>query len=327
MTISRPFGCVLLALSLTPVLGAAQAAPVAGYRCRFVQIPVRDGVHLNTSICQPSDSGETLPFLLTRTPYGIAGDTSVGGDYRFLAADRYIFVFQDIRGRFGSEGEFVMNRPLHDPADPRAWTRAPTPTTPSSGCSRTCPNNNGRVGMLGVSYPGLLATMAGINPHPAMKAISPAGADDRHLDGRRLLSPGRVPALATASSTPPSWSSARTCRCRFRSASCDTYDWYLQLGPAGQRRREVLPRKSPDLERLRRPSGLRRVLAARAVQRAAHRAGGADADGGRMVGPGGLLRPAGDLRGARARDTGAPQLPGDGPVEPRRMARRGARGG
>ncbi len=117
MTILRRSRLALLVLSVSPGFAAAQTAPAPAYSCRFVMIPVRDGVHLNTSICQPSDSREKLPFLITRTPYGIAGDTVVGNDYRFLAADGYIFVSQDIRGRFGSEGQFLMNRPLHDPAD------------------------------------------------------------------------------------------------------------------------------------------------------------------------------------------------------------------
>ena len=95
---------------------------------------MRDGVRLNTSVCEPEGPHQPLPFLLTRTPYGIAGDTAVATSYRFLAADGYIFVYQDIRGRYGSEGQFIMNRPLHDPADQRAWTRPPIPTTRSSGC-------------------------------------------------------------------------------------------------------------------------------------------------------------------------------------------------
>src|SRR4051812_36651715 len=92
----------------------AQRAPPA-YNCRFVKIPMRDGIHLHTSVCQPPAPHDSLPFLLTRTPYCIAGDTVVPASYRFLAAEGYIFVSQDIRGRYGSEGQFIMNHPLHDP--------------------------------------------------------------------------------------------------------------------------------------------------------------------------------------------------------------------
>ena len=97
----------LAAATIAVALGAravvAQAPPVT-YSCRFVKIPMRDGIHLNTSVCEPPAPHEPLPFLLTRTPYGTAADTVVPVSYRFLAADGYIFVSQDIRGRYGSEG-------------------------------------------------------------------------------------------------------------------------------------------------------------------------------------------------------------------------------
>src|SRR5215218_7104009 len=105
-----------LALLVVPPAARGQSAPPT-YRCRFVPVPVRDGVHLNTSVCQPDRPRTPLPFLLTRTPYGIAGDTVVPESYRFFAADGYIFVSQDIRGRYRSEGQFIMQRPLHDSRD------------------------------------------------------------------------------------------------------------------------------------------------------------------------------------------------------------------
>ena len=101
-----------------PAAGWAQEP--AGYDCRFVRVPARDGVRLNTSICAPRGAHEPVPFLLTRTPYGIAGDTLVRSDYRFLARDGYIFVFQDIRGRYGSEGKFIMQRPPRPTGDTTA---------------------------------------------------------------------------------------------------------------------------------------------------------------------------------------------------------------
>src|SRR3990172_931057 len=101
----------LVATSFAPRSAPAQAAQSRAHTCRFVKIPMRDGIHLNTSICEPQGQHEPLPFLLTRTPYGIAGDTVVPESYRFLAADGYTFVSQDIRGRYGSEGQFIMNHP------------------------------------------------------------------------------------------------------------------------------------------------------------------------------------------------------------------------
>src|SRR3954465_11488012 len=88
----------LVAAAAMPVLLPAQSIPVSAYTCRFVKIPVRDGVRLNSSICEPPGPHEGLAFLITRTPYSVRGDTIVRPDYQFLAADGYIFVYQDIRG-------------------------------------------------------------------------------------------------------------------------------------------------------------------------------------------------------------------------------------
>src|SRR4051794_4833432 len=70
----------------------AVGGQVAGFACRFVMIPMRDGVRLNTSVCEPRGTHPPVPILITRTPYGVAGDTTVRNDYRFLAADEYAFV-------------------------------------------------------------------------------------------------------------------------------------------------------------------------------------------------------------------------------------------
>ncbi|MFL5494035.1 MAG: CocE/NonD family hydrolase, partial [Gemmatimonadales bacterium] len=99
-TFRAPHLVVLLGIMVTARPVQAQAP---AYGCHFVEIPTRDGVHLHTSICEPRAPHPPMPFLLTRTPYGVAGDTVVRDDYRFFAADGYIFVSQDIRGRFGSE--------------------------------------------------------------------------------------------------------------------------------------------------------------------------------------------------------------------------------
>jgi len=225
------------ALFALPLLAAtrldlvAQQLTTASYVCRFVEVPVRDGVHLHTSICAPRDSQEKLPFLLTRTPYGIGGDTVVGESYRFLAADGYIFVGQDIRGRYGSEGQWLMNRPLHDPADSLGVHESTDTYDTVEWLLKNVPDNNGRVGALGVSYPGFLATMAGINPHPAVKAVSPQapmtdtwmGDDFFHQGAFRLSYGFEYTAdleLSKDESVP------------LPIGTWDTYDWYLkQLGP------------------------------------------------------------------------------------------------
>jgi len=221
---------LLLAL-LLPNGATAQSLTPASYACRFVEVPVRDGVHLHTSICAPRDSGDKLPFLLVRTPYGIGGDTVVGQSYRFLAADGYIFVGQDIRGRYGSEGQWLMNRPLHDPADSAGVDESTDAYDTVDWLVKHVPNNNGRVGVLGVSYPGFLATMAGIHPHPAVKAVSPQapmtdtwmGDDFFHQGAFRLSYGFEYTAdleLSKDESVP------------LPIGAWDTYGWYLtQMGP------------------------------------------------------------------------------------------------
>ena len=155
-----------------------------------VMIPMRDGVKLHAVILRPADIAAPLPFLIQRTPYGVDMTSRAWffGARPELARDGYIYVGEDIRGRNKSEGEFIMSRPLadHHPRSPRQVqvrgvvtttqkpsTKAPTRTTPWPGCSRTSAKNNGRAGFIGTSYPGFLAMMAGIDPHPAVKAISP----------------------------------------------------------------------------------------------------------------------------------------------------------
>ncbi len=219
----------LIATVVAPPPAHSQDSP-AQHACRFVKIPMRDGIQLNTSVCEPQGRHDPLPFLLTRTPYGIAGDTVVPNNYRFLAADGYIFVSQDIRGRYGSEGQFIMNHPLHDPADQKGVDETTDTYDTVAWLLKNVAGNNGRVGVLGVSYPGFLATMAGINPHPAVKAISPQApmtdtwmGDDFFHQGAFRLSYGFEYAgsmeLSNDQSVPlpiDKW---------------DTYDWYLDLGP------------------------------------------------------------------------------------------------
>jgi len=221
-----------LALLVLPSMAKAQGTPAApAYRCRFVPVPVRDGIHLNTSVCQPDAPQGPLPFLLTRTPYGIEGDTVVPESYRFFAADGYIFVSQDIRGRYKSEGQFIMNRPLHDPGDPKGVDESTDTYDTVQWLLANVPGNNGRVGVLGVSYPGFLATMAGINPHPAIKAISPQApmtdtwmGDDFFHQGAFRLSYGFEYAGSMELSTDSPLSGD------LGIASWDTYDWYAHLG-------------------------------------------------------------------------------------------------
>ena len=143
-----------------------------------VFLPVRDGVTLHTTIVRPEGSdtsGPPLPFLMQRTPYGIDGYSEDVAEIMkpALAASGYIFVFQDIRGRYQSGGQFVMNRPVVAHRSPSDVDETTDTRDSIDWLLKHVPNNNGRVGVYGVSYPGFLAMMAGIDAHPAVKAISP----------------------------------------------------------------------------------------------------------------------------------------------------------
>jgi hypothetical protein len=145
------------------------------YQRSEVMIPMRDGIKLHAVILKPADISEPLPFLIQRTPYGVDGTTrsSFFRQRPELARAGYIYVGEDIRGRFKSEGEFVMSRPLADHKDPKAVDESTDAYDTVDWLLKNVSGNNRRAGFVGTSYPGFLTMMAGIDPHPATKAISP----------------------------------------------------------------------------------------------------------------------------------------------------------
>jgi hypothetical protein len=155
--------------------GAAVRHAFHDYQCSEAMIPMRDGVKLHVVVLKPSDIGVPLPFLIQRTPYG-CDETNRASFFRGrpeLARDGYIYVCGDIRGRYKSEGEFVMMRPLADHRDPNSIDESRDTYDTVAWLLTNVTGNNGRAGVVGTSYPGFLAMMAGIDPHPAVKAISP----------------------------------------------------------------------------------------------------------------------------------------------------------
>ncbi|HEY4740664.1 MAG TPA: CocE/NonD family hydrolase [Candidatus Acidoferrales bacterium] len=197
-------------------------------------IPMRDGVRLHTEIYTPKDAKEPLPFLLERTPYGLNDDDKgysriIYGTYSEMVPDGYIFVFQDIRGRFGSEGQFVMNRDARDKNDPKSIDEASDAYDTIDWLVKNVPNNNGRAGVVGISYGGWLTAMTLLEPHPAMKAVSEQASpadmflgDDFHHNGAFRLSYGfEYAALLESGKT----------NFTFQFDTYDTYSWYLNLGP------------------------------------------------------------------------------------------------
>jgi putative CocE/NonD family hydrolase len=159
-------------------------------------VPMRDGVKLFTLVFAPQGRNEPLPILMQRTPYGVNGWSSdrLNRSHRELVADGYIFVFQDIRGRNKSEGDFRMNRPPRDKRDPKSIDESSDTYDTIDWLVKNVKNNNGRVGVFGVSYPGWLAVVPLLEPHPALKALSPQalmgdtwlGDDFFHQGGFRL---------------------------------------------------------------------------------------------------------------------------------------------
>ena len=156
-------------------LGGIARAEVSGYEKSELMIAMRDGVKLHTLVYRPARQEGALPIVLMRTPYGIDGAAPRAlDDYlKDLADDGYLFVFQDIRGRYKSEGQFVMIRAPRGTAEPKAIDEGTDAYDTIDWLVKNLKNNNGRVGMLGISYPGWLTVMALLEPHPALKAASP----------------------------------------------------------------------------------------------------------------------------------------------------------
>ena len=145
------------------------------YQRTEAMIPMRDGVKLHAVILKPADIATPLPFLVQRTPYGVDGTNRASFSFSRpeLARAGYIYVAEDIRGRYKSEGKFIMSRPLADHRNSKAIDESTDTYDTIAWLLNNVPGNNGRAGFIGTSYPGFLAIMAGIDPHPAVKAISP----------------------------------------------------------------------------------------------------------------------------------------------------------
>ena len=195
-----------------------------------IKIPVRDGIQLNTVIWTPRDQKEALPFLITRTPYGVSDDNApdtapLTWD---MASEGYIFVEQDIRGRYLSGGTFEMTRASIDPKNEKGVDESTDTYDTIDWLLTHIANNNGKAGVMGISYPGWLSMMAAIHPHPALKAISEQAMmgdlflnDDFHHNGAFRLSYGFDYSfeLETAKNDT-----------LFPFGQYDNFDWYLKLG-------------------------------------------------------------------------------------------------
>jgi putative CocE/NonD family hydrolase len=205
------------------------------------RIPMRDGKRLFTAVYSPKDQSQRYPILLTRTPYSVQpyGVDQYKGDLGPSPLEGkagYIFVYQDVRGRWMSEGEFVDMRPY------QPVKKGPADTDESSDTWDTIQwlvkhveNHNGRVGMWGISYPGFYASMGLIDAHPALKAVSPQApiadwfvGDDWHHHGALML-PHAFNFMAVFGRPRPQ--PVKKSRFSFDHETPDGYQFFLDLGP------------------------------------------------------------------------------------------------
>ncbi len=240
------------ALIFLPLQAAAPDDGPAGFRELGWEksewmIPARDGVRLYTEVFRPINTAEPLPILLTRTPYGVHWTPAnladaLTNNLKYLARDGYLFARQDIRGKFKSEGQFVMIRPPRQPGREAIDESTDTYDT-VDWLVKNLPHNSGQVGLHGTSYLGWTTVMGTLEPHPALKAAceeaSPADmflGDDFHHNGAFRLSYGYEYAcsLEAAKTNVP-----------ISLDRYDAYEWYLKLGSLANVNRRLLYRTIP----------------------------------------------------------------------------------
>jgi putative CocE/NonD family hydrolase len=214
------------------------------YIKREVMIPMRDGVRLHTVILIPKGA-KNAPILLTRTPYSASGQTSHAASSNLgstlygydnavdvILEGGYIRVIQDVRGKYGSEGDYVMTRPLHGPLNPTPVDHSTDTYDTIDWLVKNTPESNGKVGIIGISYDGFLPLMALVNPHPALKVSVPMNpmvdgwmGDDWFHNGafRQQNMPYIYEQEATRSNSEHWWTD-----------HFDDYDLYMEAGSAGE---------------------------------------------------------------------------------------------
>jgi len=213
------------------------------YVKRDVMIPMRDGVKLHTVVIVPRGASRA-PILLTRTPYDATGLTSHAESSHLgpilegydnatdvIVEGGYIRAVQDVRGKYGSEGDYVMNRPLRGPQNPTSVDHATDTYDTIDWLVKNVPESNGRVGILGISYDGFLPLMALFNPHPALKVSVPMnpmvdgwmGDDWFHHGAFRQQMMGYIYGQEATRKSEMTW---------WRS-HYDEYDMFMQAGSAG----------------------------------------------------------------------------------------------
>jgi putative CocE/NonD family hydrolase len=250
MLIARWFllgsACWLLASSAAESAGSLTNDATTSYlREHYTKfehrIPMRDGIKLFTAVYAPKDDSTPYPLLVSRTPYSLKpyGDDfypDPRGPMLHYAREKFIFVLQDVRGRNGSEGEFVHARP-YQPAKsgPRDIDESTDAYDTIDWLVKNVPNHNGKVGMMGISYPGFYTSEALINAHPALKCASPQApigdwfiGDDFHHNGTLYLAHAfRFLHLFEQKLDEPMRETSKP----FDFKTPDGYDFFLRVGP------------------------------------------------------------------------------------------------
>ncbi len=211
------------------------------YRKREVLIPMRDGVKLFTSVYEPKAKTEKYPILLSRTPYTVSPygadkfKMSVGPNELF-PKEGYIFVYQDVRGRWKSEGEFMDVRPAMAKPNSKETDESTDTYDTIDWLIKNLANNNGRVGMYGISYPGFYTSAGAINSHPALKAVSPQApvsdwfqGDDMHHNGALFLAQNYNFFTNFGQSRPVPTATGDYLK-PFKFGTSDGYKYYLEMG-------------------------------------------------------------------------------------------------
>jgi uncharacterized protein len=225
----------------------AQLKPVTDtfdYTRREVMIPMRDGVKLHTVMLIPKGA-HSAPILLTRTPYNASDLTSHASSSHLgpilegydnavdvIVEGGYIRVIQDVRGKYGSEGDYVMNRPLHGPLNPTSVDHSTDTYDTIDWLVKNLSESNGKVGILGISYDGFTPLMALVNPHPALKVSVPMNpmvdgwmGDDWFHNG--AFREQNMPYIYEQDGT-------RDNSAKWWTDHFDDYDVYMQAGSAGE---------------------------------------------------------------------------------------------
>jgi uncharacterized protein len=239
----------IVSLALVAPTLEAQQAPEKSEKPLFhiqeVMIPMRDGVHLQTVILTPAGQKEPLPILFRRTPYGVPEKPpeQMPSSWKELAQDGYIFVIQNLRGRFKSEGNFDLTSQV-DLSNPKATNETTDAYDSIEWLIHNVSNNNGKVGMYGVSYDGLTTALALLRPHPALKAMSEQASpvdqwmnDDNHRYGALRESYDFEYAVMEQAD--------KNSNTHFSFETHDSYQWYLNVGPLSNINAKYLHGKIP----------------------------------------------------------------------------------